>query len=177
MSNKERSKQDARSEKRSDDPRLHDKNRQDHRQNDNLSSRSGQNDDQYRSTDLRDSPTMSRLMDAMENGEDVGQYGRLTFVMVARHFLSDDEILKLLEKQPEMDEKEARAMLVQVKERGYNPPKRERLLQWQERQDFQICPDPEDPNGCNLYRELQFPDEIYENIEDFWEEKAEAEDE
>ncbi len=131
--------------------------------------------DQYRSTNLQDSPMMARLMDAMEQGQDVGHYGRLVFVMVARFFISDDEMLNLLSTQPDFDEKEARVMMAQVKERGYNPPKRERILQWQAQQDFQICPEDEDPNGCNVYRELQFPDEIYGNIEDFWEEKAEAE--
>jgi hypothetical protein len=125
-----------------------------------------------RSTNLRDSPMMARLLDAMECGEDVGEYGRLTFVMVGRFFLSNDDLLKYLEKQPNIDEKAARAQIAQVKERGYNPPKRERILQWSERQDFQLCPDPEDPTGCNVYRELQFPDEIYAQIEDYWEEKS-----
>jgi hypothetical protein len=134
-----------------------------------------QNDD-YRSTDLRDSPMMVHLMEAMKKGEDIGEYGRLTFTMVARHFIEDDEIVKLLKKQPEMSEINARALLLQVKERGYNPPKRERILQWMERQDFPICPNPEDPNGCNVYRDLQFPDEIYSQIDDFWEERAEAEE-
>lgn len=142
------------------------------------SSRSGADqNDNYRSTDLRDSPMMAHLLDAMEKGQDVGEYGRLTFVMVARFFLSEDEMLKLLEKQPDIDETEARAMILQVEKRGYNPPKRERILQWMERQDFQICPDAEDPNGCNVYRELQFPDEIYDQINDFWEEKATSDQE
>ncbi len=133
--------------------------------------------DEYRSTDLRDSPMMDHLISAMEKGQDVGDYGRLTFVMVSRFFLSDDEMVKLLKKQPNMDEKEARAQILQVKEHDYNPPQRERILQWMQRQDFQICPNPEDPNGCNVYRELQFPDGIYAQIDDFWEEKVEAEDE
>ena len=140
-------------------------------------SRDNNRGDEYRSTNLQDSPMMAHLMGAMEKGQDVGRYGCLTFVMVARHFISEDEMLKLLEKQPGLDETEARALIMQVQERGYNPPKRERILQWSERQEFQICPDPEDPNGCNVYRELQFPDEIYNQIDDFWEERAEAEDE
>lgn len=131
-------------------------------------------DEQTRGTDLRDSPMMARLMDAMERGEDVGHYGRLVFAMVARFFLSDDQILDLFSKQPDFEQKEARVMLAQVHERDYNPPKRERILEWQETQDFKICPDTEDPNGCNVYRDLTFPEEIYENIEDFWEEKIES---
>ncbi len=136
-----------------------------------------QNGDSYRSTDLRDSPMMAYLLDALEKGQDIGHYGRLTFLMVAYHFLSEDEMVKLLEKQPGIDEKEARAQVAQIKARGYNPPKRERILQWMAQQDFPICPNPEDPNACNVYRDLQFPDGIYENIEDFWEEKAEADEE
>lgn len=166
MSNKDGSKQDLKGKRHNQDPQAHHDERV----------QTGQNGEEYRSANLRDSRMMAYLIDAMEKGQDVGEYGRLTFVMVARHFISDDEMLKLLEKQPEMDEKEARALILQVKERGYNPPKRNRILQWQARQDFQICPDAEDPNGCNVYRELQFPDEIYEQIDDFWEEKAEAEE-
>jgi hypothetical protein len=130
-------------------------------------------DDRLGSDNLRDSPMMARLQDALEAGEDVGQYGRLTFVIVARHFMDEDEIVKLLAGQPEMSEEHARAMLAQVQERDYNPPKRERILEWQAKQDFQICPDEEDPNGCNVYRELRFPQEIYNRIDQFWEEKVE----
>jgi hypothetical protein len=143
---------------------------------DNDRSRTNQNGDEYRSTELSDSPMMAHLMKALKDGTDIGQFGRLTFVIVARHFMEEDEILKLLKKQPDLNEKDARALLLQVKERGYNPPHRNTILQWQERQDFPICPNPEDPNGCNLYRELQFPDEIYERIEEFWEEKVDAEE-
>lgn len=126
----------------------------------------------YRSTDLHSSPMMAHLLDALEQGQDIGEYGRLTFVMVARHFLNDDEMLSLMAGQPDLEEKDIRAMITQVKERDYSPPKRERILQWMERQDFPICPDADDPNACNVYRELQFPDRIYEQINEFWEEKA-----
>jgi hypothetical protein len=119
---------------------------------------------------------MTRILDAMDAGEDVGGYGRLTFVIVARHFLQEEEMLALLKKQPGVSEPEARALLKQVSVRDYNPPKRERLLQWQNQQEFKFCPNPDDPDACNLYRELQFPDEVYDNIEDFWEEKVEADE-
>ncbi len=174
MSNKDRSKQNSRSQKQQDRRQAADSNRGDKNRDVQQSNISGED---YRSTDLRDSPMMSHLLDALEKGQDIGHYGRLTFVMVAYHFLSEDEIVKLLEKQPGIDEKEARAQVRQVKARGYNPPKRERILQWMSQQDFPICPNPEDPNACNVYRDLQFPDGIYENIEDFWEEKAEADEE
>jgi hypothetical protein len=116
---------------------------------------------------------MAHLLAALEDGTDIGHYGRLTFAMVARHFLEEEELIGLLSGQPDMDEPAARALLLQVKARDYNPPSRERILEWQAQQDFQICPWPDDPNACNLYRELDFPPEIYENIEDFWQEQAE----
>lgn len=126
-----------------------------------------------RSENLRDSPMMAHLLDALEAGKDIGHYGRLVFVMVARHFLDEDELVRLLANQPGQDETRARALLMQVKAKDYSPPKRERILQWQAQQDFPICPAPEDANSCNVYRELRFPDGIYEHIQDFWEEKAE----
>ncbi len=134
------------------------------------------NETEYRSQELRSSPMMAHLLDHLEAGEDIGHYGRLTFAIVARHFMDEDEIVARLAKQPGVEEKEARVMLLQVQERGYNPPKRERILQWQAQQDFPLCPDAEDPNACNLYRELQFPEEIYDNIEEFWEERAREEE-
>ena len=125
------------------------------------------------STNLSDSPMMAHLLQALKDGTDIGEYGRLTFAMVARHFMDDEEIVDLLSDQPELDEEEARALLLQVKAHDYNPPRRERILQWQAQQEFQICPWPDDPNACNVYTELAFPEDIYDNIEDFWEEKAE----
>lgn len=130
--------------------------------------------DDTRSEDVRDSVMMSHLIDSLEAGEDIGHYGRLTFVMVARHFIDEDKMLKLLRKN--LNAEDAKALILQVKARDYNPPKRERILEWQKEQDFPICPNPEDPRACNVYRELRFPDSIYENIDDFWLDKAEASD-
>jgi DNA primase large subunit len=125
-----------------------------------------------RSTDLRDSKMMAHLLDALEAGTDVGHYGRLVFAMVARHFMDEEEIVQLLGNQPDHDEREARSLLLQVNNRDYNPPKRERILEWQSQQEFAICPTPDDPSTCNVYSDLQFPDHIYENIEEFYEEQA-----
>src|SRR5215208_3075284 len=80
--------------------------------------------DDGRSTDLRDSPMMAHLMDALEAGTDVGHYGRLTFAMVARHFLDEEELVGLLASQPGYDETQARSLVLQVQGRDYNPPKR-----------------------------------------------------
>ncbi len=60
----------------------------------------------------------------------------------------------------------------QVQGRDYNPPRRERILQWQKEQDFPVCPNPDDPDACNVYRNLAFPDDIFENIEHYHEQKA-----
>src|SRR5688500_490255 len=123
---------------------------------------------------LRDSPMMAHLLDALRDGKDIGHYGRLVFAMVARHFVEERELIKLLADQPGMDAEKARAMVLQVQGRDYNPPKREMVLEWQAQQEFPICPNPDDPAACNVYRELKFPDEVYESIGEFWEEKAEA---
>ena len=125
------------------------------------------------SSNLRDSEMMAHLMDALEKGTDIGHFGRLTFAMVARHFLDEAEMLRLLGNQ-EGGEEEARRLLLQVQAKDYNPPRRERILQWQQEQEFPICPNPDDPDACNVYRDLRFPDGIYENIEEYYEEKAEA---
>ncbi len=125
-----------------------------------------------RSTDLRDSPMMAHLLDALEKGTDIGHYGRLTFVMIARHFMDEEEMVPLLAKQPDHDADEARALIEQVTARGYSPPRRQRILAWQKEQDYPICPNPDDPDSCNVYRELRFPDDVYEHISEYYTEKA-----
>jgi DNA primase large subunit len=134
----------------------------------------GTNGTGERSSDLRQSPMMAHLLDALEAGTDIGHYGRLTFVMVARHFLAEEELVQLLSGQPEMDEKAARMLVLQVQERDYNPPQRQKILEWQSQQEFPICPDADDPNSCNVYRELQFPQQVYDHVEEYYEERAEA---
>jgi len=124
--------------------------------------------------DLRRSPMMAHLLDALERGEDIGHYGRLTVAMVARHFVDHAELEALLAKGPGADEDEIRSLARQVAERGYNPPRRERILEWQARQDFPICPTPDDPDACNIYRDLDLPEEVYEHIEDYRVQQADA---
>lgn len=63
-------------------------------------SQAKQHDDDRRSDNLRDSPMMAHLLDALQAGTDIGHYGRLTFAMVARYFLPEDELVTLLAKQP-----------------------------------------------------------------------------
>jgi hypothetical protein len=121
--------------------------------------------------DLRQSPMMAHMLDALDNGEDIGHYGRLVFAMIGRHFVSDDELVGLLTKDHDADEQEIRAMVQQVEEKGYSPPRREKILEFQNQQDFQICPNPDDPDACNVYNELQFPDEVYESIQQYQEKR------
>ena len=121
---------------------------------------------------LRKEPMMAHLLDSLEAGQEIGHYGRLVFVMVGRHFLPPEEIVNWLAKDPDCGEQKARALVEQVEARGYNPPKRERILEWMEKQGFPICPNPDDPTQCNVYRNLDFPGEIYERIQQFYEERA-----
>ena len=122
--------------------------------------------------DLRKNGMMSYLLDALERGEDIGHYGRLVFALVARHFLSEEEVCEHLCKDPNFTGEQARALMQQVKARGYNPPRRERILEWQRQQRFAICPDGDDPDACNVYKDLKFPDGVYEHIEEYYEQKA-----
>jgi hypothetical protein len=121
--------------------------------------------------DLRQSPMMGHLLDALDNGEDIGHYGRLVFAMIGRHFVSNDELVELLTKDEDTNEQEIRALVQQVEDKGYSPPKREKILQFQDQQDFPICPNPDDPDACNPYAELQFPDEVYESIQEYQEKR------
>ena len=124
--------------------------------------------------DLRQSPMMNHLLEALDLGEDIGHYRRLTFVMIARHFVSNDELVELLTKDRDADEQEIHALVQQVEEKGYSPPRRDRVLEWQSQQDFQICPNPDDLDACNVYNELSFPDEVYESIQEYQEKRQTA---
>jgi hypothetical protein len=122
--------------------------------------------------DLRRSLMLGHMLDALDNGEDIGHYGRLVFAMIGRHYVSNDELVELLTKDHDADEQEMRALVQQVEEKGYSPPRREKILEYQSQQDFPICPNPDDPDACNPYAELQFPDEVYESIQEYREERA-----
>jgi hypothetical protein len=124
--------------------------------------------------DLNSNRMMAHLTQALEQGQDIGHYGRLVFAMVARHFADENELLDYLQKNPGFSEEEARALIAQVQGRDYNPPRRERILQWQAQQEFPICPDADDPDSCNVYKDLKFPDEVYESIQSYQEKRAEA---
>jgi DNA primase large subunit len=124
--------------------------------------------------ELRKNAMMAHLIDSLSRGEDIGHYGRLVFVMVARHFLSEDQLLKLLNSDPNLDEEKARALIEQVATKSYSPPSREKVLEFQKQQQFSICPNPNDPDACNVYKDLKFPREVYESITEYHEEKVQA---
>ncbi|MBD2078505.1 hypothetical protein [Leptolyngbya sp. FACHB-17] len=121
---------------------------------------------------LRKSDMMAHLLDALDAGEDIGHYGRLVFAMIARHFLSKEEVIEYLLKDKDCDETEATSLYEQVQGKDYNPPKRDRILEWQQQQEFPICPNSDDPDACNVYRDLEFPQHVYEHISSYYAHKA-----
>jgi hypothetical protein len=124
--------------------------------------------------DLRKNDMMAHLLDALDAKQDIGHYGRLVFAMVARHFMTEKELIQYLQKDPDCSEADAKALVRQVEGKDYNPPKRDRVLEWQQHQDFPICPNVDDPDSCNVYKDLTFPDQVYEHINSYYEQKSEA---
>jgi DNA primase large subunit len=123
---------------------------------------------------LRKNGMMAHLLDSLDAGQDIGHYGRLVFAMVARHFLDEDELRDTLQQDPAFDERQAISLIEQVKGRDYSPPRREKVLQFQAQQEFPICPNADDPDACNVYKDLQFPESVYEHIGEYREQKAHA---
>ncbi len=124
--------------------------------------------------DMRSDSMMAHLLDSLDRGEDIGHYGRLVFAMIARHFGSDDEVVAALRKDNDFSEPDARALVAQVEQADYSPPKRAKILEYQAQQDFPIIPDPDDPDSGNVYKTLKFPDHVYEHISEYREAKAKA---
>jgi hypothetical protein len=121
---------------------------------------------------LRKNGMMAHLLDSLDAGQDIGHFGRLVFAMVARYFLDDEELRQTLMQDPACDERQAFSLVEQVKGRDYSPPRREKVLQFQAQQEFPLCPNAEDPDACNVYKDLQFPESVYEHITDYREQKA-----
>ena len=125
--------------------------------------------------ELRKDSMMAHLLDSLADGKDIGHYGRLVFSMVARHFMPHPVVIEWLTRDPDFSEEDAQLMLRQTEGRDYSPPRRQRLLEWQSKQDFPILPNPDDPDCGNLYRTLTFPQEVYQHIGHYQEQKREAE--
>ena len=113
--------------------------------------------------DLKKDNMMNHLLASLEKGEDIGHYGKTRVHDGGAPFSDQDEVVEWLRKDPDCDEQKARGLLQQVQSRNYNPPRRERILEWMRKQQFPICPDAEDPDQCNLYRNFEFPGQISEN--------------
>lgn len=124
--------------------------------------------------ELRKSDMMAHLLDSLDAGKDIGHYGRLVFAMVARHFLSEEDLIAYLQKDKDFSDEEAARLVHQVQGKDYNPPRREKILDYQKEQEFPIIPNPDDPDSGNVYRDLQFPDHVYEHIQEYYDQKDEA---
>ena len=125
--------------------------------------------------DLRKNGMMAHLLASIERGEDIGHYGRLVFAMVARHFLPENKLVELLVQGGEDGEERARGLVAQVNAHDYNPPRRERILEWQAKQEFRILPEDGDADAANVYRDLEFPQHVYDRITEYYEHRGEAE--
>ena len=123
--------------------------------------------------DLRKNNTMAHILDALEDGRDIGHYGRLTFAMVAQYFADEEAIVAQLKKDKDFPEEEARSLYQQVTSKEYSPPSRDSLLEWQSKQDFQIVTDLEDPDAGNVYQDLTFPESVYASISSYNQKKDE----
>jgi len=124
--------------------------------------------------ELRSNSMMTHLLDSLDRGEDIGHYGRLVFAMVARHFASEDEVVVQLRKDRDFSDEDARALVAQVAQADYSPPKRAKILDYQAQQEFPILTNPEDPDTGDVYRDLKFPDHVYKHIAEYREAKSHA---
>lgn len=52
--------------------------------------------------------------------------------------------------------------------RGYNPPKRDRILDWMSKQEFPKCPTPEDAQACTVCKGVEFPKQVYDKIHAYY---------
>lgn len=122
--------------------------------------------------DLRKSPMMAKLWDDLQNKVDIGHFGRLVFTIIARHYLSEDELIRLLANNLEVED--AQVLLLEVNERNYNPPRPSVIRKWQLRQAYRIIPPDQEHNLAwgNVYAELKLPQEIYDQVGGFYKEQA-----
>jgi hypothetical protein len=124
---------------------------------------------------LEKNPMMDHLLSALDDGKDIGHYGRLTFAIVGRHFMEPDDLASTLADDKDCSESEAKALVHQVMAADYSPPGPSKIRKWQSEQDFPLVPEGSDiTDDANVYQDLTFPDEVYDKISAYHEEKAEA---
>ena len=124
--------------------------------------------------ELRNNAMMAHLLDALDEGKDIGHYGRLVFTIVARHFVDEEELVGLLRQDKDVDEGKARGLVRQVAEADYSPPAADTIRGYEEKQEFPILADPDDPDAGNVYRDLEFPESVYDSISSYHEDKSSA---
>jgi len=122
--------------------------------------------------ELKNNAMMAHLLDALGEGKDIGHYGRLVFTIIARHFMDEDELVGLLRQDEDVDEEKARELVRQVTEADYSPPAADTIRGYEEKQDFPILADPDDPDAGNVYRDLDFPESVYDSISAYHENKS-----
>jgi hypothetical protein len=122
--------------------------------------------------ELQQNHMMAHLSEALGQGQDIGHYGRLVYAIVGRHFLSDDELAAQLAQDGDFDEARARDLIQQVQEADYSPPGRAKIMEYMSKQDFPILPDSSDPDEGNVYRDLEFPQHVYDHISEYRHQKA-----
>jgi hypothetical protein len=122
--------------------------------------------------DMQSNDMMAHLTQALDDGQDIGHYGRLVYAIVGRHFLSEDELVTQLAKDQDFGEEEARGLVQQVQEADYSPPGRNKIMEYQAKQDFPIIPHAENPDEGNVYRDLDFPQHVYDHIQEYHQQKA-----
>ena len=93
--------------------------------------------------------------------------------MVARHFLDDGDLTKLLAKDKDFGDEQAAGLVNQVNEADYSPPGPAKIRKWQGEQDFPILPtDHDTADDANVYQDLTFPEHVYEKISEYHQDKA-----
>jgi len=78
--------------------------------------------------------------------------------------MTETAVINYLLKDPGMTPGQAKALYDQVQARDYNPPRRDKILEWQTHQTFPIIPNRNDMDFGNVYKDLRFPDHVYEHI-------------
>lgn len=124
--------------------------------------------------DMTKNHMMAHLTDALNEGQDIGHYGRLVYAIIGRHFVEEDELVSLLAQDKDFSEEGARDLVRQVQEADYSPPGRAKIMEYMEKQDFPILPNADDPDEGNVYRDLDFPQHVYDHIQEYRHQKAET---
>ena len=124
---------------------------------------------------LKNNVAMKHLIEACEDGKDIGHYGRLTLAMVARHFLEPDDLAALLAQDKDESREEAAGLVHQVNDADYSPPGPGKIRKWQQEQDFPILPEGHDnSDDANVYQDLDFPDKVYDGIKEYHRDMADS---